>query len=694
MRILGLTSKINNIYRITSNQIKILNSLDIYTYSDLICYKPRKIIDRTQFIGLKKCKSNIIINKESSIFNTTIKVINTTFFGKFNKQVFKATVIDIYDNTALEILCFGRNFYSKILQKNTVHYIYGTAIINNMSLQTSTFEIKRINKNTVDKCYKTIDVIYPLNTKISSKSVNNLIKYILNNIDVFYNELPTFITRDLNIYTSDKAIRELHMPSSIQSFNKALYSLKTIELFYFVLSTVRQKRIKNLKSQNFSKLENKLINSLPFKLTNDQLICLHEIDTELENTSINMNRLLQGDVGSGKTLIAILSSLKMIEKKYQVALMAPTEILAYQHAQNTANILKDLNVNVAYLSGSINKKKREILLEKLANGEIDMLIGTHALFSKDVKFKNLKYIIIDEQHRFGVEQRKKLIDKGKKAHVLNMSATPIPRTLILSMYGNVTTSTINQMPLNRKPIITYLVSEESRDRMYKTIKVELKRKHQVYFVYPKIDEDENSNLRDVNTMYEKLKSLYPEYKSAIIHGKLSDEEKTKILDDFAQHKIDYIVATSVVEVGIDIKNATVMVVEHAERFGLAQLHQIRGRVGRSSLQSYCFLVYSPTINEEGKARMKIMRKSNDGFFISEQDLRLRGPGDIKGIKQSGYVPFRFASIANDIDLLEKVNKYVCSLLEKDPYLTNEKLNCIRYELKNCRWFNYNNLTNN
>ena len=437
---------------------------------------------------------------------------------------------------------------------------------------------------------------------------------------------------------------------------------------------------KSNKKSTISDIEKKLISTLPFSLTKDQIKSLSEIRNDLDNQK-SMNRLLQGDVGSGKTLIAWISSLHEIAKGHQVAFMAPTELLARQHAEKAAELLEPLGVKIAFITGDVKGKGRKYLLEALKNGEVDIAIGTHALFSKDVVFKNLRYVIIDEQHRFGVEQRLALTSKGEIPHLLLMTATPIPRTLALTMFSDLQVSSIHTMPQGRKPITTYLVKEENREKMYQTIAVEFKRGHQAYFVYPRIEDEGDSGLRDVKNMFTYLQKEYPNIPSALIHSKVPEDEKMQILTDFRAKKISYLVATSVIEVGIDIPMATCMVIEHAERFGLAALHQLRGRVGRSDLQSYCFLVYSSSLSDDSKARLRVMKESTDGFYIAEKDLEIRGPGEIAGAKQSGFLKLRYASLVNDIDLIEIAKKEALEIIRTDKGLISTENYMLRINIE-------------
>ena len=460
-------------------------------------------------------------------------------------------------------------------------------------------------------------------------------------------------------------------PSSDKTLREARRALAFREVFYLQLEAKRRPPVQRKRQAIDSRIydaEKRLIESLPFELTCDQVKVLDEIRKDMSGEE-SMNRLLQGDVGSGKTLVAWVSALHAICDGAQVAFMAPTELLARQHAQVADALFRNSGVRVAFLNGEVHGKPRQILLDQLKAGNIDLLIGTHALFSKDVEYRNLRYVIIDEQHRFGVEQRRALLEKGIEPDVLLMTATPIPRTLALTVFGNLNVSTIKTMPKGRLPVKTYLVDDSKREDMYRAVGVEMQRGHQAYFVYPRIDDEGNSDLRDVISMYEFLsKEKYPEFRGTLIHSRLPEDEKIAILNDFSAGKLDYLVSTSVVEVGIDVPNATCMVVEHSENFGLSALHQLRGRVGRSSLQSWCFLAYEQTITEDGKKRLSVLRRTNDGFEIAEEDLKIRGPGELAGLKQSGFLHLKYADLEKDVSMMATARDEVDAILASDPGL--------------------------
>lgn len=565
------------------------------------------------------------------------------------------------DGERITLLCFNRPFLKNQLKIDSSWYLNATVQKYKGTYSTSRFEIKK----TKDECgIGKILPLYPLSGNLKQKNVRDASLFSLHVLSPFEEILPPETIERNKLVSRTEAFRFVHWPKDEEEIEKGRRTLAFTELLLMELSILREKKSrKAIKNAKPSKLEKKFISSLPFTLTPDQDKAIDEIREDL-SSSTAMYRLLQGDVGAGKTLVAWISALSVIEKGGQVAFMAPTELLARQHAEKASELLSPLGVRIAFVTGEVKGKGRNLLLKALSKGEVDLAIGTHALFSSDVVFKNLKYVIIDEQHRFGVEQREALTKKGETPHVLMMTATPIPRTLAMTVFADMDTSIIHSMPQGRKPIKTHTVSSQNRDRMYEAVGVEFQRGHQAYFVYPRIDDEGDSDLRDVTTMYSFLQKKYPGVPSALIHSKLDEEEKIRILREFREKKIQYLVSTSVVEVGIDIPDATCMVIEHAERFGLAALHQLRGRVGRSDLQSYCFLVFEPSLSEDGKERLKVMRETNDGFLIAEKDLQIRGPGEMSGNKQSGFLKLKFASITEDQDILEAA-RYEAEIILRD-----------------------------
>ena len=678
-----LQSKVTTLRGVGNSVAQSYGTLGIVTLADLLLLAPRTYEDR---ITLKPL-GNL---PDGQYANTMVEILSHNYFGKGRKRTLKVIVRDISgegDGRA-SLLCFNRNFLERVLHIGSHFYLYGLFQRNFNELQSSQFEMLPLaNDGTIAGDYGKLLPIYPLSGILTQRIIRRDINATLSQQTLFDNELPEPVRQRHGLLEMDASIRHLHGAASQEEVSTALRSLAFTELFYLLLVSRRRSAggdgsalsapVDESEVRRISPLEKKFISALPFDLTPDQIAVLDEIRVDLANP-IPMNRLLQGDVGSGKTLVAWISALRVLQNQGQVAFMAPTELLARQHAEMAALLLEPLGVRIAFLTGSVMGKERKNLLAALARGEIDIVIGTHALFSADVKFHALSYIIIDEQHRFGVVQRLSLLEKGRAPDVLMMTATPIPRTLALTVFSDLAISTIHTMPIGRLPIITYLVADASRPRMYASIGVEFARGHQAYFVYPRIDASGNSDLRDVESMYKLLTTeIYPDIPAALIHSRLEEEEKVDILTRFRKGELKYLVSTSVVEVGIDVPNATCMVIEHAERFGLSALHQLRGRVGRSSMQSYCFLVYEQPLSDDARQRIMVMKNSTDGFYIAEQDLLIRGPGEVAGTRQSGFLRLRFASLVNDLPLIKEVKSEVERVLEADPGLLSLENTVIR-----------------
>ncbi len=557
--------------------------------------------------------------------------------------------------------------------------------------------------------------IYPLTEGLTQKAISKAVSQALQQYTLgIENELPAELIERHKLLSKQDAIRFIHRPSDMSQAAAARRTLVFEELFQF--QSVIAKRVFERKGKlvvesshsehiettetidvstftdSLSPLQLDFFNSLPYPLTDDQRKVIYEMDAEIDRSyqererilnqidrglpppttpSFTMARLLQGDVGSGKTLVSLFICLRIISWKGQCAFMAPTEILARQHAETTARMLAPLGVRTAFLTGNLRAKGRNPLLKALKDGEIDIVVGTHALFSSNVEYKDLELAVIDEQHRFGVLQRQAIIEKGRKnvvsiqssaystnsgftfePNLLMMSATPIPQSLALTVFGDLDISSIHTMPAGRKPITTYLVKEGNEINAYEAVRKELEKGHQAYFVYPAIDSDEN--IKSAERTFAHLRDhIYPQYKCALVHSKVDEEEQVNILNSFRDGTIQILAATTVIEVGVDVPNATCMVIEQADRFGMAQLHQLRGRVGRGDAQSYCFLIYSKDITETGIERMKALRQSTDGFYIAEQDLKTRGPGELNGTLQAGELGFRIADLSRDMELMNQ-----------------------------------------
>ena len=644
--------------------------LGIETLGDMLRFAPRAYDDRREERLLRS------LSVDDQHINCRITVRSKSYFPSKRGRTLKATCTDD-DGNEIDVLCFNRDYLDRMLVTGSVWFINANVEKNRGRYSTSQFEIKRRKEEIgIGK----ILPIYPLSGNLTEKIMRTASSFALSTLSPIKDELPDEMYGKYNLVHHEKAYRDIHYPKNLSDVEKARRTLAFTELLLMEINAIRERGVRvGMTRSVVTPIEKKLISSLPFSLTPDQEKVLGEIRADLDSKE-KMERLLQGDVGSGKTLVAWISALHVISKGGQVAFMAPTELLARQHADKAAELLSKLGVRICFLSGDVKGKGRLLLIDALKKGNVDLAIGTHALFSQDVAFKNLKYVIIDEQHRFGVEQREALRRKGLDPDVLSMTATPIPRTLALTFYANLEISTIKTMPEGRIPVKTHLVSEKKREEMLDAIEVEFKRSHQAYFVYPRIEGDEEENLRDVNTMFQELQRRYPEYKARIVHSKLPEEEKLESLNLFREGKIQYLVSTSVVEVGIDVPNATVMVIEHAERFGLAALHQLRGRVGRSSIPSYCFLVFSGTLTDEGIRRLKVMRDTNDGFKIAEEDLLIRGPGEITGNRQSGFLKLKFASPVADTDLIAITHDEAMRIVRDDKGLLKAENQVLRASL--------------
>ena len=514
--------------------------------------------------------------------------------------------------------------------------------------------------------------IYPLTFNLSQNQLRKImesgIKEVYGNLK---ETLPDYLLKEYNLEDINNATKHIHFPDEFKDFNIARNRLVFEELLSVQLALLELKNSYNndIKGIEFSKdaKMSDVINTLPFKLTKAQLRVLEEIDSDMESSK-NMNRLLQGDVGSGKTVVAMCGAYKAVKSGYQVAIMAPTAILATQHLENFKGILENLGIRCELLISGITKKKKEDILERLKNGEIDILIGTHALIEDNVIFKNLGLVVTDEQHRFGVKQRTKIAEKGENPDVLVMTATPIPRTLALILYGDLDISIIDELPPNRKKIETFAVNKNMTNRVNAFIKKQIDEGRQAYIVCPLVEENEEMDLKSVEKIYETYsKEVFPKYRVEYIHGKMKQKDKDSIMERFKKHEIDILISTTVIEVGVDVPNSNIMVIENAERFGLAQLHQLRGRVGRGDYQSYCILKFEGK-SDTVRKRMKVMCETNDGFVISEKDLELRGSGDFFGTMQHGLPEFKIANLFQDVDMLKMVQSVAMKILLDDPKL--------------------------
>ena len=751
---------------------KSLARLNIFTVGDLLNHFPKDYDDKSKKVYLKDFA-------KAKKVHTVAKVLGHEWFG-FGKM--RTLKIIINDGTATaQLICFNRQFLEKMILPGMIVNVSGQFFVKYNSLQSSSFDVSKFKQNVVcDDLKQLIELmpedssvlpVYRLTEGVTQKQMSKIIKNAINQYGHgIEDEIPSEFISKYKLVSKQQAISMIHNPETLEEALAARRTLAYEELLKFQYAILKrsykrrcvipskilefdengnvvyeQKKqashgnnVENQKTENqndvktakeitkaefvesLSPLQKKLIEKIPFDLTQDQMnvifqmdeeidqgylernkIAISEAESESESAEKNfvhtMNRLLQGDVGSGKTLVALFVCLRAISWKGQCAFMAPTEILAKQHADKIAKMLDCLGVRTAFLTGNVKSSGRNQLLKALKDGEIDIIIGTHALFSANVVYNDLQLAVIDEQHRFGVAQRQAILAKGRKSennvilepHVLMMSATPIPQSLALTMFSDLDISVMKTMPSNRKPVITYLVKEGNEKNAYEAVRKELEKGNQAYFVYPAIEnefesfddealdgekssfeysDDDVISTRRLKSAEKNFKHLaetvFPEFKCALVHGRIDEEEQSKILNDFHSGKIQVLVATTVIEVGVDNPRATCMVIEQADHFGMSQLHQLRGRVGRGSEQSYCFMIYSKNITESGIERMKALRLSNDGFYIAEQDLKNRGPGEMNGTLQSGALEFKIADVSRDKKMLLAARNDAISMLLK------------------------------
>ena len=628
---------------------KLLNKLDIYTIEDLVTYYPFR------YDILKRTDMSKVLDGDKVILDGYLEEDAKLFrYGRNDRMTFRF----FSSNNIYNVTIFNRGFLKSKLLVGTNITIIGKYDKKYNSIVASDLHFGLLPNKTE------IVPVYHITPGITSKQLNEYINMALPYISYIDSYIPNYLEEKYNFDTKMNAIKELHNPTSTNNFKLALSRLKFEELFVFMMKMVYLKNSRKSKDGlkrkiEFKEVEN-FINSLPFTLTEDQISSVKDIYNDLVSPD-RMNRLLQGDVGSGKTIISFIALYINYLSGYQGALMAPTEILANQHLINIKNIFKDYNINVRLLTGKMKVSEKKKINEELKNGNIDILIGTHALFQDDIVYKNLGLVITDEQHRFGVNQRKSLKNKGMTPDILYMSATPIPRTYALTIYGDMNVSSIKTMPNGRKKVITSLYKEEEIKEILEAMYKELLSGHQIYVVAPLIDESEKSDMENTSALEEKMnKAFGKKYNIGVLHGKMTSSEKDKVMSEFKENKIQILVSTTVIEVGVDVKNATMMVIFDAYRFGLSALHQLRGRVGRNELQSYCIL-----ISDRESKRLEILTKTNDGFVVAEEDFKLRGSGDLFGQRQSGDMNFKLANIKNDFSILLKAKE------EAEIYLKND-----------------------
>lgn len=670
--------------------------LGIYTQGDLITYFPYKYIDRSKFYTTKEVRS------DQAYIQLRGNIENFRMEGGGRK---KRLIADFFDDAGrIQLLWFhGAKWIKDSINTEKTYIVFGKPSIyqGKINLIHPDIEVEEQHQGRISTSlqalYNTSENLKKnyINSKVIQKLQNSLLSKIQEDIS---ETLPSYLLKKLNLISRKDALINIHFPKNPDLLSKASLRLKFEELFYIQLNLLNQKENRKVKSKGFvffkvgENLNNFYHQKLHFELTNAQKRVIKDIRSDL-GSGKQMNRLLQGDVGSGKTLVALMTMLISLDNNYQTCIMAPTEILATQHFKTISSFLDGLNIKIGILTGSTKKAERNILHEELQNGELQILIGTHALIEDTVVFKNLGLVIIDEQHRFGVAQRSKLWKKNiNPPHVLVMTATPIPRTLAMTLYGDLDVSIIDELPPGRKLIKTLFFYDSQRLKVFGFMRKQIEKGQQIFIVYPLIKESEKMDYKDLEDGYESISRAFPppKYAISVVHGKMKPAEKETSMQHFIAHRTNIMVATTVIEVGVDIPNASVMIIESAERFGLSQLHQLRGRVGRGSDQSYCILMSSGKLSVDARRRIDTMVRTSDGFEIAETDLKLRGPGDIEGTQQSGIAfDLKIANLGQDGQILQYARSNAENILDDDPLLQKTENQILVRQLRQIRKSNVN-----
>ena len=658
--------------------------LSIFTYQNLLEHYPFRYIDRTRFYKIRE------LTGELPAVQVLGRIVSKEIIGE--KQA-KRLVANFKDDTgSIELVWFQSiRWIDKVIQPGAVFMIFGKPTIFNGRISITHPEIELYQPKAENKGNLSLQPVYSSTEKLKQFNLDsrgiqriqaNLIDQVIRQIE---ETLPDHILSGHQLMSRQKALFNIHFPDNTELLRSAERRLKFDELFFIQLKLLRTKLLRSYKFKGavFANVGDKFntfySEKLPFDLTTAQKRVIKEIRQDTQR-GIQMNRLLQGDVGSGKTVVALMMMLLAIDNGFQACIMAPTEILAQQHFISIKSLVGDDFVQVELLTGSTTKKQRKVLHDNLENGRLNILVGTHALIEDAVKFQNLGLVVIDEQHRFGVEQRAKLWRKNIiPPHVLVMTATPIPRTLAMTLYGDLDISVIDELPAGRKPIKTVHMYHSQRLRMFGFMKEEIEKGRQIYIVYPLIKESEKLDLLYLEAGIETISNEFPPplFNISIVHGKLTAREKSSEMERFVKRQTQIMVATTVIEVGVNVPNASVMIIENAERFGLSQLHQLRGRVGRGAEQSFCMLMSGNKLSSDARIRLDTMVRTNDGFEIAEIDLQLRGPGNIEGTQQSGVLDLKLADLAQDQQILIEARKTVISILEQDPELLGEDNRLLR-----------------
>ena len=694
-----LNTPIDYLKGLGANRSEIIKKeLKIFNYKDLMNLFPNRYIDKSKYYKIKELPN----------FSCDVQIIgeisNISEIGIGRKKRLIAYLTDGEDE--IELIWFkSLKWLKKSLLLNTKYIVFGKLNFFANKISIPHPELELFKPDSLSKRVK-IQPIYPstenlIKKGVSNKVISNLVKSLLYDIKLKFKEtIPDYLIKELKLLDKNTSIYNIHFPKNNELLSESIRRLKFEELLYLQLQLLkkninRKDKIKgynfNIVGNNFNKFYKKV---LPFELTNAQKKVLKEIRNDL-GSNAQMNRLLQGDVGSGKTIIAFMTILIALDNGYQACLMAPTEILSVQHFEGFVEMSKLLNINIVILTGSTKASRKKEIYKSLEIGEIDIIVGTHSLIQDKVKFKNLGLAIIDEQHKFGVAQRSKLWAKSNTPpHILIMTATPIPRTLAMSAYGDLDISLIDELPPGRKEITTVHRFDKNRLSVFKFIKEQINEGRQIYVVYPLIEESKNMDFKDLMDGYESLSREFeqPKYQISIVHGRMKTQDKEFEMKRFENKETQILIATTVIEVGVNIPNASVMVIESSERFGLSQLHQLRGRVGRGIHKSYCILMSGNKLSNQSKMRLKTMTQTNNGFLIAEKDLEIRGPGDIMGTQQSGVIDLKIADLVSDQKILTYARKFAKQILEDDKNLSKDKnnnlLNTYNHIVKNKDLWSY------
>jgi ATP-dependent DNA helicase RecG len=673
--VMDLKQNIQYVKGVGPARVELLHKLGINSLEDIITYFPREYEDRSKLKKIAELKDG-----DEATFSAIITSRVSEIRIRKGMTIYKLIVRD--ETGGIVLTWFNQSYIKNSFTVGKEYLFFGkvTGGYNHLEVQSPVFDKVGENKNTGK-----IIPIYPLTYGISQNIIRSIIQNAVTSVNnQLIETLPDKVRINNNLCDINFAINKIHFPDSTQDFEIARYRLAFEELLLLQIALLNIKNglksdergIKFDKDENMSELQK----SLPFELTNAQKRVWVEIDNDMKSDKA-MNRLVQGDVGSGKTVLAAMAMYKAFRNGYQAAMMAPTSILADQHFQTISRILEPFGIRCALITGNITKKQKEIILNELKLGIINVIIGTHALIQENVEFNNLGIVVTDEQHRFGVRQREILSSKGEKPDTLVMTATPIPRTLALILYGDLDISIIDELPPGRQKVDTYAVTEDMDNRINEFIRKEILSGRQAYIVCPLVEDSEIMDLKSVKEVYERYKNIFSDFKVEYIYGKMKGKDKDDIMKRFKDGAINVLISTTVIEVGVDVPNASIMIIEDADRFGLAQLHQLRGRVGRGKNKSYCILKYKSN-SKLVKERMDIMQKSNDGFAISEKDLELRGPGEFFGTRQHGIPEFKIANLFKDMNILKIAQEEAFKIIEKDPNLVKEENAQIKEKIQN------------